>query len=224
MSWEFLWPWCTGHRDSSPWTHSFCWVPEFRSVHQQYTKTEHIMGNANQRIVLTEVRSCTELPFCHVKQHSTSISLLGWRDLHELCNFYKSQCNSSSSSTWVAHHICSTHTLEISEKIQATLPFQLKPAQSKTNVVISGSSELRLQQWDLEWDQPTTNDAFVDRSSRPIHLLPQEGLFWSNWGTLTTPIPRAWELKLLLPDSTFVSVWVQADVPEPLWQHAKAQK
>lgn len=119
---------------------------EFGSVHQQYTKTEHIMGNANQRIVLTEVRSCTELPFCHVKQHSTSISLLGWRDLHELCNFYKSQCNSSSSSTWVAHHICSTHTLEISEKIQATLPFQLKPAQSKTNVVISGSSELRLQQ------------------------------------------------------------------------------
>lgn len=120
--------------------------------------------------------------------------------LTQTCNSYKSWCNSSSSSTWVAPHICSTHTLEISERIQATLPFQLKPAQSKTNVMISGLSELRLQQWDLEWDQPTTNDAFVDRSSRPIHLLSQKGLFWSNWGMLTTPIPRAWELKLLLPD------------------------
>lgn len=68
---------------------------EFGSVHQQYTKTERIMGNANPRIVLTEVRSCTELPFCHVKQHSTSISLLGWRDLHELCNFYKSQADAT---------------------------------------------------------------------------------------------------------------------------------
>lgn len=43
-----------------------------------------LWGNANQSIVPTEVRSCTELPFCPVKQHSTSISLLGWQDLHKL--------------------------------------------------------------------------------------------------------------------------------------------
>lgn len=145
-----------------------------------------LWGNANQRIVPTKVRSCTESSV--MKSNTVQASAAGTARLTWTCNFYKSQ---SSSSTWVAHHICTTHTLEISEKIQATVQFQLKAAQAKTNVMISGLNELRLQQWDLERDQPTSSDASVDRSSRPIHLLPQETPFWSDWGTLAPAAPRA---------------------------------
>lgn len=99
------------------------------------------------------------------------------------------------------------HTLEITEKIKAILHFQLKPAQAKINVMVSGLSELRLQHsetWNETKPPPQLMPLLTEEADSSIcsHRMVCPG---QNWDMLTTLVPRTWELGLLLPDSTFLS-------------------
>lgn len=142
------------------------------------TQRQHTLGNANQRTAPTKVRSCTEPS---VTQSSTVQASACW-DSRAYMNLWLLQ-SQSCSSTWAAHHICIAHTLEISEKIQAPLQFQLKAAQAKTNVMISGLSELRVQQWELEWDQPPAMTPLLTEAAPSIcsHRKLHPGQTGAGW-------------------------------------------